>query len=139
MQPSTTKAPRILVITYHFPKDNEPGAFRPWITAKLLKKSGVDITVVTSGVHYMTGKNIRPSKNLIAEEFVDGIRILKTWAPTNYRRSIFWRLTNYLCFAIMVAVTCLTKTKKVDRIVVGTDPFLFCLLFTFFQFSKRLV
>ncbi len=123
VQPVTKKNLNILFLTYHFPKDNEPGAFRPWITAKLLKQSGFNITVITSGVHYMTGENIRPNKSLITEEFVDGIRILKTWAPTNYRRNILWRLTNYLCFAIMVCIASLVKTKNVDKILAGTDPF----------------
>ena len=75
----------VLFLTYHLPLSNEPGAFRPWMEARLLKRAGFSVTVITSGVHYMTGEDTRPSKKWCSEEWRDGIRILKTWAPSDHR------------------------------------------------------
>ena len=116
------RPPHILFFSYHLPRDDEPGAFRPWMEARLLKKIGFEVTVVTSGVHYMTGKDTRKGKGWCTEEFDEGIRILKTWAPTGFRRSILRRIFNYLCYTWLAGQASLIKVGKVDRVFTGTDP-----------------
>lgn len=112
----------ILFLSYHLPIKNEPGAFRPWMEARLMAKAGFRVTVVTSGVHYMTGKDIRPYKSWCTEEMISGIRILKTWAPANHRRSIAKRMLNYAIYGLMSAIVAILKVGKVDRVFAGTDP-----------------
>jgi colanic acid biosynthesis glycosyl transferase WcaI len=113
---------RILFFSYHLPRGKEPGAFRPWMEARLCKRAGYEVTVITSGVHYMTGKDTRKRKGWCTEEFGEGIRILKTWAPTGFRRSPLRRILNYLCYTGLAGLASLVKVGKVDRVFAGTDP-----------------
>lgn len=118
----SSKPTHILFLTYHLPLESEPGAFRPWMEARLMAKAGYRVTVVTSGVQYMTGKDIRPYRAWCTEEFVEGVRILRTWAPEDYRRSLIRRLYNYLGYTVLAGIASCFKVKKVDRIFAGTDP-----------------
>lgn len=112
------------MFSYHLPRDEEPGAFRPWMEARLLKMLGFEVTVITSGVHYMTGADTRSRQGWVTEEWVEGIRILKTWAPRSFRRSIFKRLYNYLSFAVLAGLAGLIKSGRTDWVFAGTDPIL---------------
>lgn len=112
----------ILFFSYHLPMYQEPGAFRPWMEARLLKRVGFQVTAITSGVHYMTGKDTRRHRGWCSEEMYDGIRVLKTWAPTAYRLSIPRRILNYLCYSGLAGLAGLIKVGKVDRVFAGTDP-----------------
>jgi len=112
----------VLFLTYHLPLSNEPGAFRPWMEARLLKRAGFNVTVITSGVHYMTGEDTRPSKKWCSEEWRDGIRILRTWAPSGHRHRAWKRLMNYLSYTLLSGLAGLICVKKVNRVLAGTDP-----------------
>ena len=114
--------PHVLFLSYHLPLENEPGAFRPWMEARLLKRAGFEVTVVTSGVHYMTGKDTRKERGWCTEEFEENIRIFKTWAPTGFRRSTLRRILNYVSFSCLAGLVSLIKVGNVDRILTGTDP-----------------
>jgi glycosyltransferase involved in cell wall biosynthesis len=121
-QANSLKLKHILFLTYHLPLENEPGAFRPWMEARLLVKAGYKVTVVTSGVQYMTGEDIRPYKAWCTEEFVEGVRILRTWAPKDHRRSLLRRVSNYLAYTILAGLVSVLSVRRVDRIFAGTDP-----------------
>jgi len=112
----------VLFLTYHLPLSNEPGAFRPWMEARLLKRAGFSVTVITSGVHYMTGEDTRPSKRWCTEEWRDEIRILRTWAPRGHRHRAWKRLMNYLSYTLLSGLAGLIFVKKVNRVLAGTDP-----------------
>lgn len=112
----------VLFVTYHLPIGEQPGAFRPWMEARLLERAGFAVTVITSGVQYLTGENIRPTRGMCTEEQSGEIRILKTWAPSDHRTSLFRRALNYCSFAFLAALVAFLKVRKVDRIFVGSDP-----------------
>lgn len=131
------RPPHILFFSYHLPRNEEPGAFRPWMEARLLKKIGFEVTVITSGVHYMTGEDIRRGKGWCTEEFDEGIRVLKTWAPTGFRRSILRRIVNYLCYACLAGQASLLKVGKVERVFTGTDPIVIMPMVYFVSRLKR--
>lgn len=114
--------PRVLFFSYHLPRDEEPGAFRPWMEARLLQASGFEVTVITSGVHYMTGRDSRPGRGWCTEEWADGIRILKTWGPINFRRSTLGRLWHYLAYSCLAGLAALVRVGRIDRVFAGTDP-----------------
>lgn len=113
---------RVLFITYHLPKAQEPGAFRPWMEARLLEMAGYQVTVVTSGVQYMTGEDIRTGKGWVSEERAGSIRILRTWAPAHHRRSLVRRMLNYLSFVALAFFAALFKVGPVERVFAGTNP-----------------
>jgi glycosyltransferase involved in cell wall biosynthesis len=92
--------------------------------ARLLVRAGYRVTVVTSGVQYMTGEDIRPYKAWCTEESVEGIRIIRTWAPKDHRRSLFRRAYNYLAYTALAGLVSVLKVHKVDRVFAGTDPIL---------------
>ena len=122
MTPEDSLKPKhVLFLTYHLPLENEPGAFRPWMEARLLKSSGHDVTVITSGVQYMTGEDIRPYKAWCTEEIIEGIRILRTWAPKYHRRSLFRRISNYFSYAILGGLAAILKVRKIDQVFTRTD------------------
>lgn len=100
----------------------EPGAFRPWMEARLLSDAGFRVTVVTSGVHYMTGKDTRKKGGWCSEEMIQGIRVLKTWAPADHRRSLAKRIFNYVSYAFLGGLVSFLKVGKIDRVFAGTDP-----------------
>lgn len=112
----------VLFLSYHLPLPSEPGAFRPWMEARLLAGAGYRITVITSGVQYMTGKDIRPGRGWCTEETVESIRILRAWAPANHRGSVFRRTLNYLCYSMLAGLAAILKVGKLDRVLAGTDP-----------------
>lgn len=87
-----------------------------------MDRAGFQVTVVTSGVQYMTGKDIRAGKGWCTEEWVDGTRILRTWAPTEHRRSMRRRICNYLSYACLAGLACLFRVGKADYVFAGTDP-----------------
>lgn len=113
---------RVLFLTYHLPLPEEPGAFRPWMEARLMVKAGLDVVAVTSGVQYMTGEDIRKSRGWCTEEKLEGVRILRVWAPKHHRDSIFKRILNYLSYATLAGVASILKVGKVDCVFAGTDP-----------------
>ncbi|MGV1098828.1 glycosyltransferase family 4 protein [Thiovibrio sp. JS02] len=113
---------RVLFLSYHLPMAGEPGAFRPWMEARLLRLAGLDVTVVTSGVQYMTGKDIRPSRGWCTEEYIDGVRILRTWAPSDHRSSYVRRLFNYATYTVLAGVVSVFRVGRVFSVFAGTDP-----------------
>lgn len=115
-------AMHVLFVTYHLPKGQEPGAFRPWMEARLLQMAGYRVTVLTSGVQYMTGEDIRTGKGWVSEERAGEIRILRTWAPAHHRRSLLRRMLNYLSFVALAFAAALVKVGPVDRVFAGTNP-----------------
>jgi glycosyltransferase involved in cell wall biosynthesis len=114
--------PHALFLTYHFPLPDEPGAFRPFMEARLMKMAGYDVTVITSGVQYMTGEDIRKGEGWVTQELVDGIRVLRTWSVTKHRSSLLRRAANYISYTALAMMAALFKTGKVDRVFAGTDP-----------------
>ncbi len=84
--------------------------------------AGFDVTVVTSGVQYMTGEDIRPGRGWCPEETIEGIRILRAWAPRHHRHSLFRRIINYLSYSLLAGIASLFRVGRVDRIFACTDP-----------------
>ena len=112
----------VLFLTYHLPMPDQPGAFRPWMEARLLQASGFDVTVVTSGVHYMTGKSIRKTPGWYDRQDVDGIEIIYLWAPEDFRKSLSARIVNYVALSFLMLVYSVFRARRTDAVYAGTDP-----------------
>lgn len=114
---------RVLFLTFHLPLPEEPGAFRPWMEAQLMRDLGCEVTVVTSAIQYMTGVDLRVDRSgWWTEEHRDGIRILRVLGLHNYRASIWRRLLHYVIYAWLAGMVSLLRVGKADRVFVGTDP-----------------
>ena len=114
---------RVIFLTFHLPLPEEPGAFRPWMEAQLMRDLGCTVTVVTSAIQYMTGTDLREGKSgWCTEEHRDGIRILRVWGVQNYRANLWRRLLHYLTYAGLAGIASLARAGKAERIFIGTDP-----------------
>jgi len=112
----------ILFLTHHLPTPEQAGAARPWETAQILKELGHRVTVITAGAHYMTGEDTRKEKKgLWSLEDIEGIRVIKTYAPTHHRRSITRRLLNYLAYAFISLIAGL-RANKPDLVLTASTP-----------------
>lgn len=113
----------ILFITHHFQTPDQPGAPRPWQVAKFLKERGHTVTVITAGVHYMTGEVSDNMKGkLWIRRNIDGLTIIKTSALSNYRISLRKRMISYLLFSLCAFWAGL-NSKQLDVVLVGSTPF----------------
>ena len=114
---------RVLFITFHLPLNEEPGAFRPWMEARLMRDLGCEVIVITSAIQYMTGTDLRGGKiGWCTEEQHEGVRILRVWGMRNYRAGIWRRVLHYLIYASLAGMASLLRAGKADRVFVGTDP-----------------
>ena len=124
----TDRRLHVLFLTFHCPRPDEPGAVRPWAEACLLRDLGCSVTVITSAMHYMTGRDLRKGgRGWCSESEQDGIRFLRVWGLMNYRKSLVRRLVHYALFAALSFLAALIRMKRrPDVVLVGTDPILVC-------------
>ncbi len=88
----------------------------------MLRKAGLDVTVVTSGINYMTGNDIRTGSGWCTEEKLNGIRILRIWGITGFRYSISKRILHYIIYTMLSGLASVIKVGRVSRVFTGTDP-----------------
>ena len=72
----------------------------------------------------MTGEDTRKHKRLLSVEKIDGFRVIKTFAVSDFRRSLGRRMMNYLCFAAL-ALWAGLKERGIDSVLMATDPIFF--------------
>ena len=114
---------KVLFLSFHLPLAEEPGAFRPWMEARLLRDLGVEVVVLTSSIQYMTGQDLRKGEHgWCTEEVRDGIRILRVWGMRGYRRSVLRRLMHYGVYALLALGAGLWRVGRYDAVFMGTDP-----------------
>lgn len=112
----------ILFLTHHFQTPDQPGAPRPWKVAKFLKDRGHNVTVITAGVQYMTGKLFDEVKgHLWIKQKSEGLTIIKTYAIPNYRTSLKKRIISYLIYSFCAFLSGL-GVKKLDIVLTATTP-----------------
>lgn len=112
---------RILFLTYHFPTPDEPGAGRPWAEATLLRDLGHTVTVLTAGTHYLTGASTKDQGGRFYDvEGSNGMRIVKTYAPPDLRKSMWRRLLNYVVYSFLALLWGLRAPA--EYVFMGTDP-----------------
>lgn len=85
---------------------------------------GFEVDVLTQIPSYPFGKVFQGYSNrLFSEECWKKIRILRFFTVTGYRESLFFKLLNYLSFAITGSLAALWIGRKYDRIFVyNTGP-----------------
>jgi glycosyltransferase involved in cell wall biosynthesis len=74
-------------------------------------------------LNYQTGERTINHKGLVAEQEIDGVRILRTYMYPAIHRSYFWRILSFFSF-MFSSIFAAMKVKDVDMIM-GTSPPIF--------------
>ncbi len=111
----------VLFFTYHFPYPEQSGSFRPWIAARILRQMNHDVTVITTGIDYITGES-KIGRRLFKVEYRDGIKVVKVFTMPHYRTTGFKRIVNYTGYAVMAFLAALFQHRP-DKIFIGTTSY----------------
>lgn len=115
---------RALLIHQAFVTGHEPGGTRHLEFGERLAVVGDRLTVVASQVSYQTGKRADSSRGgLMYREHVQGVDVLRAYAPSVVHRGFRWRVFGFLVFSL----TSLVAALRVDdiEVVMGTSPPIF--------------
>ncbi|WP_151757421.1 glycosyltransferase family 4 protein [Dictyobacter vulcani] len=113
----------ILFISRYYYPEKAAAAVCVGETAKRLIRYGHQVTVLTTLPSYPTG--IVPPRyrgRLLQIEFIDGVRVLRTWSYTSANRGFFKRISSYLSFGCLAALIGKKALGTPDLIIVGSPP-----------------
>jgi len=114
----------ILLIHQAFAALDEAGGTRHYELAHFLIKKGHQVTIITSPVSYLTGKNqVKVVYWSTKESPIPGMTILRTYTYPALHRSFIHRIFSFVSFMISSFLVGL-RVKKVD-LVWGTTPPIF--------------
>lgn len=113
---------RVLILTHHYPPEVGAPQTRLSGTARFLRDRGHDVTVVTAMPSYPTGV-IPPAYREAPRlgEWIDGVRVERTWTYARPGGSIRLRLANQLSFTAS-ALAALPAVGRRDVILVESPP-----------------
>lgn len=111
----------VLFMTFHLPRPSEPGAARPWEELQLMRELGCKVSVITASTHYLTASIDKRVRGLWRTDTEDGVTIIRTWSPGQYRRSLLRRFGCYLAYSIIMPLASL-RVRAVDVVFSATDP-----------------
>lgn len=114
---------KILLINQVFVSPEEPGHTRHFEMGKYLKERGHELIIVASDLNYQTGQRTVERRGLYAEQFFDGVRVLRSYIFPAIHRSYVWRIIAFFSFMFSSILTAL-RVKDVD-LVLGTTPPIF--------------
>src|SRR3990172_9348965 len=114
---------KILLVNQAFVSFDEPGFTRHFEMAKYLRERGHEMVIVASDVNYQTGQRIVEHRGFIAEQEIEGVRVLRAFMLPSLHRNYFWRIVSFVGF-MFSAVWASLKVKDAD-LVVGTSPPIF--------------
>jgi lipopolysaccharide/colanic/teichoic acid biosynthesis glycosyltransferase len=114
---------KVLLIHQAFASPGDPGGTRHYELARHCVQEGIDFTVVASNLSYLTGQRSHAPEAAIAEQNIDGVRVLRAYIYPSLHRSFFWRVVSFISF-MLASVKTAFRAGKVD-IVMGTSPPIF--------------
>ena len=126
---------RVLLVHQSFVDHQHPGGTRHLELASSLVKKGHEVTIVAGNLSYLTGKQFVPTRRLIAEQSIEGIRVLRAYVYPSLHRSFAWRLVSFLTFMVTSLYAGL-RAGPVD-VVWGTSPPIFQLFSTWLIAALR--
>src|SRR5262245_31400454 len=94
-------ASRWLILTQYYPPENGAPQIRLRSVARVLRRQGVNIEVLTAMPNYPAGR-VFPgyAGKWRVREQLDNISIRRTWVYAGTGKSAFIRLANYLSFTL---------------------------------------
>jgi glycosyltransferase involved in cell wall biosynthesis len=114
---------KILLVNQAFVSFDEPGFTRHFEMAKYLREHGHEMVIVASDVNYQTGTRIVEHRGLVAEQEIEGVRVLRAFMLPSLHRNYFWRIVSFVGFMFSAVIASL-KVKDAD-FVMGTSPPIF--------------
>ncbi len=114
---------KILLVNQAFVSFDEPGFTRHFEMAKFLRERGHEVVIVASDVNYQTGGRIVEHQGFVAEQEIEGVRVLRAFMLPSLHRNYFWRIVSFVGF-MFSAVWASFKVRDAD-LVMGTSPPIF--------------
>lgn len=114
---------RVLLIHQTFVSPEEPGGTRHFEFASRCVAEGHTFTIVASNLSYQTGERAVASRNLVTEQMIGGVRVLRAYTYPSLHRSFFWRVIAFLSF-MPTSIWAALRSGPAD-IVMGTSPPIF--------------
>lgn len=114
---------RIVYFVQYFNLPHEPGGSRAYQLAKSWVAEGHDVSVVTGAVNHKTltvPEHLRG--RMVAEERVDGIRVVRVWSYAGIRGSFRKRLLNFLSYAAAAGTLGLKRAGRPDVVYASSTP-----------------
>ncbi len=117
---------KILFLSHYFPPEVNAPATRTYEHAVRWVKAGHDVTVVTCAPNCPDGVLFEGYLNPLrgTTEFVDGIRVLRTWTYLAPNAGTLRRILNYLSYLVSAVLMALRLPRP--DVVVATSPQFFC-------------
>ena len=88
----------VLMIHQAFTTMAEPGGTRHFELASYCKRWGIQFTIVTSDLTYLTGMPAVKSRKLYVEQHVSGLRLLRAKTLPTIHKSFVWRVFSFMSF-----------------------------------------
>jgi glycosyltransferase involved in cell wall biosynthesis len=112
---------KVLFITHYFPPEVNAPANRTHEHCRRWVRDGAEVTVITGVPNHPRGKLFDGYENRwIQEEWIDGIRVIRTWMYLAPNAGFARRIANYVLFAL-TAVIASFRAERPD-VVVATSP-----------------
>lgn len=112
-----------VLIHQAFVSPNEPGGTRHYELARHCAEQGHSFTIVASDHSYLTGRRTTARSQLVTEQDLDGVRVLRVYTYPSLHQSFVWRVVAFLSFMLTSIVGAL-QAGPID-LVVGTSPPIF--------------
>jgi glycosyltransferase involved in cell wall biosynthesis len=91
--------------------------------SKWLVRFGNDVTVLTGFPNYPSGKNYPGYKRRLKQyEYIDGVRVVRTWIYASSYKSKINRILNNLSFMISSIITGLQLKGRFDVVIASSPP-----------------
>ena len=116
---------KILFLTHYYPPEVNAPANRVHEHARAWVKAGHAVTVITGVPNHPRGQLFPGYANrFLQEEWLDGVRVLRTWMYLTANEGFLRRTANYVAF-MLTAVLASFRAERPD-VVVATSPQFFC-------------
>lgn len=115
----------IVYVSHYYPPEVNAPAVRVSELARHWQSAGHHVTVVTGFPNHPAGV-IHPEYrgSVFREEFVDGVRVLRTWVYAAANKGFVRRILNYLSFMFSAIILAGPRVGRAD-VVIGTSPQMF--------------
>lgn len=116
------RRPRWLIVTQYYAPEVGAPQIRLASLVKHLKRSGIDVRVVTAMPSYPAGRTFDGYRNkLVLRETIEGTEVVRTWLIPGAGRSPLLRLANYLSFTLTALVATLAL-RRPDVLFIEGQP-----------------
>jgi len=113
----------ILILTQYYPPEVGAPQNRLFDLSKRLAKLGHVVTILTALPNYPKGEIFAEYRDhVMMEEYMEGIRVIRTWIYTTKNHGFVQRLLNYFSFVLSSLIGGIWKIKQQDVVIVESPP-----------------